>query len=121
MKRLAIALFGWVPLGVSQSIAEGHNDIDMILRDSTDQAERRAAWDASKEIGPKAAVQVRGTGVERTLDGRQEFGELAQSGDRPVCRQPIDEAMRADIVECRHSSAISVSAYCACALAGSSS
>jgi hypothetical protein len=27
---LAIALFGWVPLGVSQSIAEGHNDIVMI-------------------------------------------------------------------------------------------
>ena len=54
-------------------------------------------------------------------DRRQEFGELAQSGDRPVCRQPIDEAMRADIVECRHSSAISVSAYCACALAGVSS
>jgi peptidyl-dipeptidase A len=36
-----------------------NNDIDMILRDSSDQAERRAAWDASKEIGPKAAVQVR--------------------------------------------------------------
>ncbi|MCC6890021.1 MAG: hypothetical protein IT536_15930 [Hyphomicrobiales bacterium] len=27
---LAIALFGWVPLGVMQSIAEGHNDIVMI-------------------------------------------------------------------------------------------
>jgi alpha-1,6-mannosyltransferase len=27
---LAVALFGWVPLGVSQSIAEGHNDIVMI-------------------------------------------------------------------------------------------
>ncbi|MBX9773444.1 MAG: hypothetical protein K2Y71_03435 [Xanthobacteraceae bacterium] len=27
---LAIALIGWVPLGVSQSIAEGHNDIVMI-------------------------------------------------------------------------------------------
>jgi alpha-1,6-mannosyltransferase len=27
---LSIALFGWVPLGVSQSIAEGHNDIVMI-------------------------------------------------------------------------------------------
>jgi alpha-1,6-mannosyltransferase len=27
---LAIALFGWVPLGVSQSIAEGHNDIVMM-------------------------------------------------------------------------------------------
>jgi alpha-1,6-mannosyltransferase len=27
---LAIALFGWVPLGVSQSIAEGHNDIVLI-------------------------------------------------------------------------------------------
>ena len=27
---LAIALFGWLPLGVSQSIAEGHNDIVMI-------------------------------------------------------------------------------------------
>lgn len=27
---LAIALFGWVPLGASQSIAEGHNDIVMI-------------------------------------------------------------------------------------------
>lgn len=27
---LAIALFGWIPLGVSQSIAEGHNDIVMI-------------------------------------------------------------------------------------------
>ena len=36
-----------------------NNEIDMILRDSTDLAERRAAWDASKEIGPKAAVQVR--------------------------------------------------------------
>ena len=27
---LAIVLFGWIPLGVSQSIAEGHNDIVMI-------------------------------------------------------------------------------------------
>jgi peptidyl-dipeptidase A len=36
-----------------------NNDIDMILRDSTDLAERRAAWDASKEIGPRAAPQVR--------------------------------------------------------------
>ena len=27
---LAIALFGWIPLGVSQSVAEGHNDIVMI-------------------------------------------------------------------------------------------
>jgi peptidyl-dipeptidase A len=36
-----------------------NNDIDMILRESTDPDERRAAWDASKEIGPKAAVQVR--------------------------------------------------------------
>ena len=36
-----------------------NNDIDNILRDSSDRAERRAAWDASKEIGPKAAVQVR--------------------------------------------------------------
>ena len=27
---LAIALYGWIPLGVSQSIAEGHNDIVMI-------------------------------------------------------------------------------------------
>jgi peptidyl-dipeptidase A len=36
-----------------------NNDIDMILRESSDQAERRGAWDASKEIGPKAGVQVR--------------------------------------------------------------
>lgn len=36
-----------------------NNEIDLILRDSSDRAERRAAWDASKEIGPKAAVQVR--------------------------------------------------------------
>jgi alpha-1,6-mannosyltransferase len=28
---LAIALFGWAPVGVTQSIAEGHNDIVMIL------------------------------------------------------------------------------------------
>lgn len=27
---LAIALFGWIPLSVSQSVAEGHNDIVMI-------------------------------------------------------------------------------------------
>src|ERR1700710_45230 len=36
-----------------------NNDIDTILRESSDRDERRAAWDASKEIGPKAAVQVR--------------------------------------------------------------
>jgi peptidyl-dipeptidase A len=35
------------------------NEIDAILRDSTDRAERRAAWDASKSIGPAAAAQVR--------------------------------------------------------------
>ena len=27
---LAIAMLGWIPLGVSQSVAEGHNDIAMI-------------------------------------------------------------------------------------------
>jgi peptidyl-dipeptidase A len=36
-----------------------NNEIDVILRSSSDRSERRAAWDASKEIGPKAAVQVR--------------------------------------------------------------
>ena len=28
---LAIAMLGWIPLGVSQSVAEGHNDIIMIV------------------------------------------------------------------------------------------
>ena len=32
-----------------------NNEIDTILRDSRDRGSRRAAWDASKEIGPRAA------------------------------------------------------------------
>jgi peptidyl-dipeptidase A len=36
-----------------------NNEIDAILRDSRDRDERRAAWDASKTIGPRAAGQVR--------------------------------------------------------------
>jgi peptidyl-dipeptidase A len=36
-----------------------NNEIDAILRDSRDRIERRAAWDASKTIGPLAAPQVR--------------------------------------------------------------
>ena len=36
-----------------------NNEIDTILRDSRDRGSRRAAWDASKEIGPRAAPQVR--------------------------------------------------------------
>ena len=36
-----------------------NNEIDAILRDSRDRDERRAAWDASKTIGPLAAGQVR--------------------------------------------------------------
>jgi peptidyl-dipeptidase A len=36
-----------------------NNEIDAILRDSRDRSERRAAWDASKTIGPQAAAQVR--------------------------------------------------------------
>jgi peptidyl-dipeptidase A len=45
--------------GTIDGRAVSNNDIDMILRDSRDRVERRAAWDASKEIGPKAAEQVR--------------------------------------------------------------
>jgi peptidyl-dipeptidase A len=36
-----------------------NNEIDTILRDSRDRGSRRVAWDASKEIGPRAAPQVR--------------------------------------------------------------
>jgi peptidyl-dipeptidase A len=36
-----------------------NNEIDAILRDSRDRDARRAAWDASKTIGPLAAGQVR--------------------------------------------------------------
>ena len=36
-----------------------NNEIDAILRDSRDRVERRAAWDASKTIGPRASEQVR--------------------------------------------------------------
>ena len=35
------------------------NEIAKIMRESTDRAERRAAWDASKSIGPHAAPLVR--------------------------------------------------------------
>ena len=35
------------------------NEIAKIMRESTDRAERRAAWDASKSIGPQAAPGVR--------------------------------------------------------------
>jgi peptidyl-dipeptidase A len=35
------------------------NEIDEILRGSTDLAVRRAAWDAAKSIGPQVAEQVR--------------------------------------------------------------
>src|SRR5688500_7939880 len=35
------------------------NDIDEILRDSDDEAERRTAWEASKEVGQVVAPRVR--------------------------------------------------------------
>jgi peptidyl-dipeptidase A len=45
--------------GTIDGVEVSNNDIDMILRDSSDRARRRAAWDASKEIGPEASAQVR--------------------------------------------------------------
>jgi peptidyl-dipeptidase A len=35
------------------------NEIAKVMRESTDRAERRAAWDASKSIGPRVAPGVR--------------------------------------------------------------
>ena len=51
------------------------NEIEEVLRTSTDPAERRAAWEASKSIGPGASDQVR------------ELGRAAQRG-RPGARLP---------------------------------
>jgi peptidyl-dipeptidase A len=39
--------------------AVSNNELDELLRTSTDAAERRAAWETSKSIGPAAAGQVR--------------------------------------------------------------
>src|SRR4051812_21347789 len=36
-----------------------NNEIEELLRTSTDPQERRAAWDAAKSIGPAASAQVR--------------------------------------------------------------
>ena len=65
---LAIALFGWVPLGVSQSIAEGHNDIVMIapallwfllLLRNNRWAPRRAGGVGAVQIRDRAVVPDR--------------------------------------------------------------
>jgi hypothetical protein len=54
-------------------------------------------------------------------DRRQEFGELAQPRDRPVCRAADRRGHARE--HCRMPTLVGdlVSAYCACALAGSSS
>src|SRR5690349_13112903 len=58
-REAALASLYSLHRGELGGVPASNNEIEEVLRSGTDAAERRAAWDASKSIGPHASGQVR--------------------------------------------------------------